>query len=176
MEDLNQVIPRLSRAQGMLETYAGRSKDSRPFSAVYSDVLDAIAFLDDLGLNRGDRVGILAKNCYEWILLDLACLARAFVVVPFDPNIEMTTEELFEHYQLAVLLTNLPDRRGDDPRIHDLAAIRGGSWSGGELTPARYQATDIVAFKFTSGTTKRPKSLLTQKHNLDDCITNIQDR
>lgn len=35
-----------------------------------------------LGLSRGDRVGIFAKNCAEWIIADLAIMAGGFVSVP----------------------------------------------------------------------------------------------
>jgi long-chain acyl-CoA synthetase len=41
--------------------------------------------LDELGLGRGERIGILSQNRWEWILLDLAATGRGLVVVSIDP-------------------------------------------------------------------------------------------
>ena len=42
-----------------------------------------VTVLKDLGLKKGDHVGILSKNCYHWILADLAISMGGFISVPF---------------------------------------------------------------------------------------------
>ncbi len=39
-----------------------------------------------LGLTPGDRVAILAENCPEWVIVDLAVLGMGGVVVPLYPT------------------------------------------------------------------------------------------
>lgn len=48
--------------------------------------------LQSLGLVAGDKVGMVSKNCYQWIVTDLALMMGGFVSVPFYPN--LTTKEL----------------------------------------------------------------------------------
>ena len=44
------------------------------------------AALLDMGLVPGDNVGILSKNCYHWIITDLALMMSGLISVPFYPN------------------------------------------------------------------------------------------
>jgi long-chain acyl-CoA synthetase len=41
------------------------------------------AALQSLGLQQGDHIGIYSKNCYHWIITDLAIMMGGFVSVPF---------------------------------------------------------------------------------------------
>jgi long-subunit acyl-CoA synthetase (AMP-forming) len=51
-----------------------------------------LTVLRDLGLEKGDHVGIISKNCAQWIIADLAILMGGFVSVPFYPT--LTSDEL----------------------------------------------------------------------------------
>lgn len=51
-----------------------------------------ISALQGIGLVAGDKVGIVSKNCYQWIVTDLALMMGRFVSVPFYPN--LTAKEL----------------------------------------------------------------------------------
>ena len=52
-----------------------------------SDVEDLALGLDDLGVERGDHVVILAENRYEWAVCDLAVLCLGGVTVPIYPTL-----------------------------------------------------------------------------------------
>jgi long-subunit acyl-CoA synthetase (AMP-forming) len=52
------------------------------------------AALLDMGLVPGDNVGILSKNCYHWIITDLALMMSGLISVPFYPN--QTADQLSE--------------------------------------------------------------------------------
>jgi len=41
------------------------------------------AALRDMGLEKGDHIGIYSKNCYHWILADIAIMMGGYVSVPF---------------------------------------------------------------------------------------------
>lgn len=46
-----------------------------------------LTVLRDLGLKEGDHIGIISKNCAQWIIADLAILMGGFVSVPFYPTL-----------------------------------------------------------------------------------------
>ena len=58
----------------------------RPLSCeeLWRSVLAVAAGLEDLGIAKGDRVGILARSGLEWELMYMAALALGGVVVPLD--------------------------------------------------------------------------------------------
>ena len=43
-------------------------------------------YLKDQGLQKGDRVALISKNCSYWIMADLAILMAGGVSVPLFPN------------------------------------------------------------------------------------------
>jgi len=43
--------------------------------------------LKDLGVQKGTLVGLISRNCYHWILADLAISMTGAVSVPFFPNL-----------------------------------------------------------------------------------------
>ena len=57
------------------------------------------AGLQRLGLQPGDHIGIISKNCYHWIIADLAIMMGRFVSVPFYPN--LTARQLEEVIELG---------------------------------------------------------------------------
>src|SRR3954465_11482469 len=40
--------------------------------------------LHDVGIRQRDRIGVMAKNCIEWVILDLAALKLGAVVAGFE--------------------------------------------------------------------------------------------
>jgi long-chain acyl-CoA synthetase len=49
-------------------------------------VRDLVLGLETLGLERGDRVGLMSHNRWEWIALDLAAMGQGMVTVSIDPG------------------------------------------------------------------------------------------
>ena len=52
-----------------------------------ADVESLALALRELGLERGDRVGLLSENRYEWAVTDLAVLGLGAVTVPIYPTL-----------------------------------------------------------------------------------------
>ncbi|MBI1797621.1 MAG: long-chain fatty acid--CoA ligase [Candidatus Eisenbacteria bacterium] len=61
--------------------------ESIPAERARADVERLMLALRELGVERGDRVALLAENRYEWALTDLAVLALAAVTVPIYPTL-----------------------------------------------------------------------------------------
>ncbi|HLD50566.1 MAG TPA: long-chain fatty acid--CoA ligase, partial [bacterium] len=65
--------------------------------------------LHNLGVRRGDRVGILAENRPEWVIADLAILSLGAVVVPIYPTSSVEeTHFLMENAGSDVLFLSTP--------------------------------------------------------------------
>ncbi len=83
-------------ALDVMNAYRGTSKDAfrRKIDGKYVGVsytelhrqVEAFALsLRALGLSRGDRLGIMSENRFEWIVADLACAVSGIVDVPVFP-------------------------------------------------------------------------------------------
>lgn len=57
-----------------------------PWHEAGAIVAEMIATLQQLGVQRGDRVAILSWNCPEWVWTDLAIQSLGAVAVPIYPN------------------------------------------------------------------------------------------
>jgi long-subunit acyl-CoA synthetase (AMP-forming) len=127
------------------------------------------------GIGEGDRIGILASNCPEWVLLDLAALRIKAVTAGFEPGKFEPSEALLDRYQLALLFT---DRPATGPRIRPAADVARLIESGATAPPVpvpEYQAADITTIKFTSGSTGEPKGLAATAGSIDDSISAVQE-
>ncbi len=62
------------------------------------------SWLMDRGLKSGDRIGILAHNSLEWILLDLACIRQGIVTAGFEPEAFASRVDLTDTYDLQLLV------------------------------------------------------------------------
>jgi long-chain acyl-CoA synthetase len=129
--------------------------------------------LHQLGINPGDRIGILAKNCPEWILLDLAALRLKAVTAGFEPGKFAPTQELADRYRLAMMFTDQPVTGPDITSTKDVADLI--TASGRAIPVPEYAPTDATTIKFTSGSTGEPKGLAATVGSIDASINAVQD-
>lgn len=137
--------------------------------------------LQDLGLQPGDKIGILSKNCYHWILADLAIMMGNFVSTPFYPN--LTAEQLQEVIELsdarALFVGKLEAWEQMGSQLpEELLTIAFPHYPGNAVVNARYDwdalventppleeivrpaLDDLWTILFTSGTTGTPKGVM----------------
>jgi long-chain acyl-CoA synthetase len=127
-----------------------------------------------MGIGPGDRIGILAANRLEWVLLDLAALRLKVVTAGFEPGKFDPDPALLERYRLTALFT---DRPAAGPGIHpvsEVARLAEGASLAAPLPPVRYEPDDITTIKFTSGSTGEPKGLAATAGSIDSSINAVQ--
>lgn len=145
--------------------------------------LDALAAhlaasLKAAGFERGDRIGILARNGIEWVLLDLAAIKAGLVTAGFEFGKFKAPGELAERYGLKGIYSDVPV---DHPAVRDVRPLVveamaldpvGVAAPDGE--PPRYEPTDCTTIKFTSGSTGEPKGLFATVGSIDGSLAAVQ--
>ncbi len=147
--------------------------DHYDLTEVYERAGHVAAHLLDLGVRAGDRIGVLAGNCLEWVLLDLAALRIKAVTAGFDPGkFDQTGADLVDRYDLAFLFT---DREPDGDRVRPIGALRELVESDVDVPVARWAAQEATTLKFTSGSTGPAKSLAASAGRVDGSIAAVQE-
>ncbi len=152
-------------------TYAQAGQEARKITTA----------LREKGLKAGDHVGILSKNCYHWILADLAIMMGGFVSVPYYASLpRQQLAQVIGLSDLKALFVGKLDEWGDKsaaiptgmhvvkfPHYDGNARITvGEDWNDliANTIPAddnyKPNGDDLWTIKFTSGTTGTPKGVM----------------
>ena len=148
------------------------------------------AALQKEGLQPGDRVALMLRNCPSWVIFDQAALGLGLVVVPLytadrPDNVAYILHDsgakvlLFEHAEqwaqfahvqsdlagLIRILSLHPSPSGaDDPRLMSTA-----EWlpdAANDLAPPSHKPHQLATIIYTSGTTGRSKGVMLSHHNI----------
>ncbi|MDQ0779963.1 long-chain acyl-CoA synthetase [Streptomyces aurantiacus] len=129
------------------------------------------------GVRAGDRIGILAANGPEWVLLDLAALRLKVQTAGLEPGKFTPDGALMARYRLTLLFTDQPpgDAPGAVPLEEVAEAAERADLDGPALPPVNWGPRDVTTVKFTSGSTGEPKGLGATAGSIDSSMRAVQE-
>lgn len=129
--------------------------------------------LRGLGVRAGDRVGIMAANSLDWVVLDLAALRLKAVTAGLDTG-KFAPRAAAQHYRLKFLFT---DQACDASQVLPMTRVRQFADEPGpaEPPPVRYAPDDVLTLRFTSGSTGLPKAVAPTCDNVDASLRSVQN-
>lgn len=144
------------------------------------------------GLQAGQKVAMMLRNCREWVVFDQAAMGLGLVTVPLymddrPENVAYITSNaqvrllLIESSEQWRLLVNEGDGLtgvewivslapvADADKAHDSRLLAVGEWTAGRkgiFSSVDVSPDALVSIVYTSGTTGRPKGVMLSHHNI----------
>jgi fatty-acyl-CoA synthase len=184
-ENLDRTVGRFPDRPALVDVPAGRRWS---YAELAADV-DALALgLLAAGVSVGDRVGIWAPNCAEWVLTQYATAKVGAILVNINPAYRTSELEFVLNQSGARLLVAAQRLKTSDyaamidevrPRcaaLEQVVLLGTGEWdalleTGRRADPAalvaiELSADDPINIQYTSGTTGFPKGATLSHHNI----------
>lgn len=151
------------------------------FDEAVNEALRLVSGLKASGMQKGDKIGIYSKNCYQWMITEMAIMMGGFITVPFYANlVGDALKEVIALSEIKFLFVGkLEEWKQAKPGIpKDLPMVRFSHYEGNAKVDAgilwddfiadhkpdaenyRPNLDDIWAIFYTSGTTGVPKGAI----------------
>ncbi|MEI5007917.1 AMP-binding protein [Streptomyces sp. PmtA] len=184
---LARVIEAHPEREALVDVPSGRRWT---YAELGADVDELARALLARGVAKGDRVGIWAVNCPEWVLVQYATARIGAIMVNINPAYRAhEVEYVLNQSGISLLVASLSHRssdyraivdevRGNCPELRSVHYISDDSWTalvsaasaaGPDELDARaaeLSCDDPVNIQYTSGTTGFPKGATLSHHNI----------
>jgi fatty-acyl-CoA synthase len=179
------TVSRFPDADALVDVQSGRRWT---YAELDRDVAAAARGFLALGIAKGDRAGIWAPNCPEWIITQYATARIGAILVNINPAYRshelayvlkqsgvrtLVSAERLKTSDYRAMITEV---RPESPALRDVIFIGTPDWDGllaGTVPPdalAEREATlsfdDAINIQYTSGTTGFPKGATLSHHNI----------
>ncbi|MFF4822849.1 AMP-binding protein [Streptomyces sp. NPDC001312] len=185
--NLDRAVAAFGDREALVDVSSGRRWTYAEFGAAVDEV--ARGLLAN-GVSRGDRVGIWAVNCPEWVLVQYATARIGVIMVNINPAYRAhEVEYVLRQAGISLLVASQAHRSTDYralveqvrvkcPELRETVYIGDPSWdaltsAGADVTVEQLTAIQVelscddpVNIQYTSGTTGFPKGATLSHHNI----------
>jgi fatty-acyl-CoA synthase len=185
--NLEVTVARFADREALVDASTGRRLTYAELDSAVDELAHGLLALD---VGKGDRVGIWAPNCVEWVLVQYATAKIGAILVNVNPAYR--THELgfvLRQSGVSVLVSAttfktsnyaamIDEVRGECPVLREVVLIGTPSWvaliDGAGRVPgsalrsrmAELSCDDPINIQYTSGTTGFPKGATLSHHNI----------
>ncbi|URM89126.1 AMP-binding protein [Streptomyces sp. MRC013] len=184
---LARTVERFPDREALVDVPSGRRWTYAEFGAAVDELARALLAS---GVERGDRVGIWAVNCPEWVLVQYATARVGAVMVNINPAYRAhELAYVLNQAGVSLLVASLAHKasdyralvervRAECPALRETVYIGDASWDAlvARAAPERAEepaareallsCDDPVDIQYTSGTTGFPKGATLSHHNI----------
>ncbi|QEU88448.1 AMP-binding protein [Streptomyces viridosporus] len=185
--NLDRAVAAWPDREALVDLVSGRRWTYAAFGAAVDEVARGLLAK---GVEKGDRVGIWAVNCPEWVLVQYATARIGVIMVNINPAYRAhELEYVLKQAGISVLVSSLAHKgsdyralveqvRGKCPELRETVFIGDPSWdaltAGAATVPqerveaiaAGLSCDDPVNIQYTSGTTGFPKGATLSHHSI----------
>lgn len=177
---LEDILVRLeNNTDNYLESFKKGVRLTKNYSEIYDDTLKLLSFLSTIKVKRGERIGILGSNSYEYIILDLACVLGGFISVPFhEKDFQNEVEDLCVRYDLSLIFLDdkyIKERMVNSISLNSLVKLINDCVPDKQLIKP-INEDEVFTLIFTSGTTGFPKGIEVKACGASDFVKNLDGR
>lgn len=185
MIDLKKLME--SNTKNVMQFYYNKKKFEKTFAEIYNDSAKLFLYFRERGLKRGDRIAGCGSNCYELIVLDIACTIGGFHFIPVHKSqLQKDLLGLIEEYEMKLFyIEEGLDNSGPLSYVAKLDEINNIIESKDykpeevELSDS-FNSDDDFTTVFTSGTTGISKAFIikftSMEHFINLCFEKFQVR
>src|SRR5690606_34357064 len=172
---IDHIVSQRPEHDGALTVTSLGSRVRMPLSEFHDRARAVAGALLREGVRRGDRIGVLAANRLEWVLLDLAALMIGAQTAGFEPGKFTPDTELVDRYGLDRLYTDAAVPGPAPAAVRPIEEIAAHARTEPpDLEPVAYDPLDRTTVKFTSGSTGIPKGLEATVGSIDSSLRDVQ--